>query len=85
MEWNLLTVPEQLRLTSKPGVFPFTFSVVHSGVGRLQAVVGAPCGTPGPAVAGPKCPVAGAGGTSGAGMPIRVVTITVKVYAQGSG
>ena len=87
MKWNLLAVPEQLKLTSKPGVFPFTFSAVHSGVGKLQAAVGPPCGdTPGPVAAGISCPVAGAGNVSGgAGMPIRVVTITVKVYAQGSG
>ena len=86
MKWNLLAVPPQLKLTSKPGNFPFTFSVVHSGIGKLQAAVGPPCGgTPGP-VAGISCPVAGGGNVSGgAGMPIRVVTITVKVYAQGSG
>lgn len=85
MAWNLVTVPRQLRRTSKPGVFPFRFSVVHSGTGKLQVAVGRRCGAPpGPAVAGPNCPVQGEGQTSGAtGMPMRLVTITVKVDAPG--
>jgi len=32
MQWNLLVIPKQLKLKSKTGVLPFTFSVVHSGI-----------------------------------------------------
>jgi len=85
LRWNLVVLPPQLELMSKPGVWPFEFTAVHSGIGTLQATVGPPCGGPGPVAAGVQCPVAGAKDTTAAGMPVRAVTITVKVYAQGAG
>ena len=84
LRWNLAVLPPQLELTSKPGAWPFEFKAVHSGIGTLQATVGPPCGGPGPVAAGVQCPVAGAKDTA-AGIPVRAVTITVKVYAQGAG
>jgi hypothetical protein len=85
LRWNLVVLPLQLELTSKPGAWPFEFKAVHSGIGTLQATVGPPCGGGGPVAAGVQCPVAGAKDTTAAGMPVRAVTITVKVYAQGAG
>jgi hypothetical protein len=72
-----------LELTSKPGTYPFVFRPRSPGEGTIRATVGPPCGgPPGPMAAGPQCPVAGAG-SAAAGMPIRVVAVTVKVFAQG--
>src|SRR5947208_12912536 len=56
LRWNLVSLPQQLKLTSKPGAWPFRFTAVHSGIGTLQATVGPPCGGPGPMVAGAQCP-----------------------------
>ena len=85
LRWNLVSLPQQLKLTSKPGAWPFRFTAVHSGIGTLQATVGPPCGGPGPMVAGAQCPVVSTKDTAAAGMPARAVKITVKVYAQGPG
>ena len=85
LKWNLVSIPQELELTSKPGAYPFVFTARKPGVGTLQASVGPPCGSLGPATEGVPCPVAGAGSGSSAGMPIRQITITVKVYAQGAG
>jgi hypothetical protein len=88
LRWNLVSFPQgMLTLDSKPGTFPFEFTATHSGVGQVQATVGPPCGgKPGPVAAGVQCPVLGVGsGSAVTGMPVRMVAITVKVYAQGAG
>lgn len=84
LRWNLMAFPEEvLELTSAPGRYPFVFRPRNPGVGTIRATVGPPCEGPGPMAEGPQCPVAGAG-SAAAGMPIRVVAVTVKVFAQGA-
>jgi hypothetical protein len=89
--WNLLQYPRNLLdVVPTRNTFTFVFRARHAGVGMLQVSVGPRCysaGPPVPAAAGPPCPVANPKDVKGGlgGIPIRAYTITVKVYAQGTG
>ena len=86
LAWTLLRYPGNLALTSDGKHVPFRFVARQGGTGKLEVTFGPLCGSPGPLTAnGLPCPVLGPGDSqSPAGIPVRLVSITVQVYGQGS-
>ena len=85
LAWTVPRYPGNLAITSDGKHVPFRFLARQGGTGKLEFTFGPLCGSPGPLAAnGLPCPVLGPGGSrSPAGIPVRLVSITVQVYGQG--
>ena len=78
--WRLVSYPKDLiTLISGSAGPPFRFRALYAGTGALEISFGPTCGSPGPALGGPECPLMG---DSAGAFPTRLLTFYLKVTGR---